>query len=48
MAKLVYGVGHNDGKDPSQIDGKATKEYQLWFSMLSRCYADQVSLCPST
>lgn len=40
MVKLVYGVGHNDGKDPSQIDGKATKEYQLWFSMLSRCYAD--------
>lgn len=40
---LIYGVGLSlDGKFPKHIlNGvrKPTKEYQLWFAMLNRCYS---------
>lgn len=42
MRDLVQGIGFNDGKYPATKDGKNTREYQLWLSMLCRCY------CPKT
>lgn len=42
MTRLVYGVGLNDGKYPATFQRQNTKEYQLWLSMLCRCY------CPKT
>ena len=36
----VYGVGILGTKYPSTIDGRNTKEYKLWQSMLKRCYND--------
>lgn len=39
--KLVCGVGFNDRTKPSFINGKNTKEYNCWTSMLSRCYLDK-------
>lgn len=41
MNKLVYGVGINNKKHPAKIDGKQTKEYQLWKNMLQRCYCQK-------
>jgi len=41
MAKLVYGVGINDGKYPTKISGKASREYGLWSGILERCYSPQ-------
>ena len=38
MKDLVYGVGVNDGKYPSWVNGKVAKEYHLWNSLLLRCY----------
>ncbi len=40
MKKLVQGVGINDGKYPATINGKIRKEYDLWTSMLERCYSE--------
>jgi len=37
MSDLVFGIGVNDGKYPTQIGGKAFKEYSLWIDMLYRC-----------
>ena len=37
--QLVYGVGINDRSCPAKIEGKNTKEYALWHSMLERCYS---------
>ena len=37
---LVYGVGVLGIKYPSKISGRNTKEYDLWHSMLQRCYSD--------
>lgn len=39
MVALVCGVGINDRSCPAKIEGKDTKEYTLWHSMLNRCYS---------
>ena len=36
----VYGVGVLGTKYPSKVNGVLTKEYDLWHSMLQRCYSD--------
>ena len=36
----VYGVGMLGTKYPSKVNGVKTKEYELWTSMLERCYSD--------
>ena len=36
----VYGVGILGTKYPSTISGVKTKEYGIWYSMLTRCYSD--------
>ena len=36
----VYGVGILGAKYPPTISGRNTKEYDLWKSMLRRCYSD--------
>lgn len=38
MQELVYGVGINDRSYPATKGGRNTREYQLWLSMLCRCY----------
>ena len=37
----VFGVGVVGTKYPSMINGVQTKEYELWKSMLRRCYSDK-------
>ena len=37
---LVYGVGVSGIKYPSKLNGRNTREYDLWHSMLQRCYSD--------
>ena len=39
MVRLVQGVGINDGKYPTTLNGLRTKEYTLWKGMLERCYS---------
>ena len=41
MSKLVYGVGVNDKTKPTKVDGKTVKEYDLWQSMLRRCFSEK-------
>ena len=36
----VFGVGILGTKYPSKVNGVITKEYELWKSMLKRCYSD--------
>ena len=36
----VYGVGILGTKYPSKVNGRNIKEYDLWYSMLRRCYSD--------
>ena len=36
----VYSVGILGSKYPSKVNGRNTKEYDLWYSMLRRCYSD--------
>ena len=36
----VYGVGISGTKYPPTVNGRNTKEYALWYSMLKRCYSD--------
>ena len=36
----VYGVGVIGDKYLSKVNGVRTKEYDLWYSMLRRCYSD--------
>lgn len=39
MSRLIYGVATNSGgRYKSTIDGKRTKSYALWYSMLRRAY----------
>lgn len=35
---LIYGVGINDRSVAATLNGKITKEYDLWHDMLKRCY----------
>lgn len=37
----VYDVGISGTKYPPTINGVITKEYNLWKSMLTRCYSDK-------
>lgn len=30
IGKTVQGIGHNDEKYPSRVDGKKTREYITW------------------
>ena len=36
----VYNVGILGSKYPSKVNGRNTKEYEIWCSMLRRCYSD--------
>ena len=36
--KLVFGVGVNDWKGSTIVNGKIIKEYTLWYNMLRRCF----------
>ena len=36
----VFGIGVVGNKYPITVDGVKTKEYNLWCSMLTRCYSD--------
>ena len=42
MSKLVCGVGFNDKTRPAMVDGKIVKEYDLWKSMLNRCFSEKL------
>ena len=42
MKKLVYGVGFNDKTKPTWVDGRPVKEYELWMSMLIRCFSEKL------
>ena len=35
--KLVQGIGNNERKYPSWVDGISVREYRLWAGILSRC-----------
>ena len=39
-APSVFGVGITGTKYPVKVNGVVTKEYELWQSMLQRCYDD--------
>lgn len=39
VTKLVKGVGINDGKYLTKVNGKHVKEYELWCDLLKRCYS---------
>ena len=41
MSKLLYGKGFNDKTRPANVDGKNVKEYDLWQSMLNRCFSEK-------
>ena len=48
MNKLVCGVGFNDKTKPTWVDGKVVKEYNLWQSMLERCFSEKLQTrCPT-
>ena len=48
MSKLVWGIGVNDKTKPANVDGKAVKEYDLWQSMLERCFSEKLQTrCPT-
>jgi len=38
---LVYGVGVNDWVGKIKVGGKPIKEYDLWTSMLERCFSEK-------
>lgn len=41
MNKFVFGVGINDRKYSANVNGKPTKEYDLWCNILRRCYDEK-------
>ena len=41
MKRTVRGIGYlGDGPYVSRLNGIKTKEYLVWYSMLTRCYSD--------
>lgn len=40
--KLIYGVGFNDRKYKSSLNGKVIYEYRLWIDLLRRCYSEKL------
>ena len=40
MSNLIYGVGFNDRKYKTRIEGKNVKEYSLWINVLYRCCSE--------
>jgi hypothetical protein len=40
-AKSSFGVGMIGNKYPTTVDGKPTKEYQTWYSMLQRSFSEE-------
>ena len=42
MTTLLQGVGINDRSVAATLNGKMTKEYDLWHAMLKRCYSKSV------
>ncbi len=38
-SSLVFGVGVNDGKYPSWVNGSHIKEYLTWRGLMARCYS---------
>ena len=47
--KLVHGVGvYEKGEYTSRVGGMRTKEYELWKSMLQRCYSQRFQVRCST
>lgn len=41
MTNLVFGIGVNSKEYPANIKGNPTKEYDLWTSLLRRCYSSK-------
>ena len=41
MSRLVCGVGFKDKTKPVLVDGKNVQEYDLWQSMLRRCFCEK-------
>ena len=41
MSSLIYGVGINDYNGTIKLNGKLLHQYQLWISMLRRCYSSK-------
>tara|TARA_R110000851_G_scaffold144052_1_gene283091 strand:+ start:397 stop:1050 length:654 start_codon:yes stop_codon:yes gene_type:complete len=42
MMPSIYGVGYfGKGAHKANISGKVTKSYDVWMSMLARCYSDK-------
>ena len=42
MTNLVFGIGINNRRYPAVVNGKITKGYALWSSLLKRCYNPKV------
>ena len=42
--RLVCGVGYNDRKYPTRINGIRTKQYAVWRNMIERCHSAGYSL----
>lgn len=41
MKKLIYGVGFNDGKYPTRVNGVVFQQYIKWNFMLIRCHDEK-------
>ena len=39
MTKLIYGVGFNDRKYLTKVNGKHLREYLIWREAIARCYS---------
>lgn len=45
MKNKAHGAGINDRSRPAKVDGKTVKEYDLWISMLQRCFSEKYQTC---